>query len=76
MVILRRLDSGHVRYCDDEIWCRTLEKVLPENHLKRESQCSFSIIIKGVKILVTNDWAIDNPNFISNTDYMLKHNLY
>lgn len=75
MVIVHRPDLNRTMYCDDKIWYKTLKKVLPENHLERVSQCSFSIIIKGVKFVVTNDWSIDNPKFISNTDYMLKHKL-
>lgn len=75
MVVVHRPDLNRTIYCDDNIWYKTLKKVLPENHLKRESECSFSITIKGVKFVVSNDWAIDNAKFISNTDYMLKHNL-
>lgn len=75
MVIVHRPDLNRTMYCEDKYWFKTLKKVLPENNLKRESECSFSIMIKGVKFVVTNDWAIDNAKFIGNTDYMIKHNL-
>ena len=75
MVVVYRPDIDKYIKCEDKYWFKTLKKVLPENHLKRESQCTFSLIIKGVKFVISNDWAIDNAKFISNTDYMLKHNL-
>ena len=75
MVIVHRQDTNRTMSLPDEFWLKTLIKVTPENQLKRISSGTFSIVIQGVKFIVSNDWAIDNQHFTFNTDYMLKHNL-
>ena len=76
MIMVHRPDINRTIYCDDKYWYKTLKKVMPENKLKRLSTCSFSIEIKGVTFIVSNDWQVDNANFVSNTDEMLKRNLF
>ena len=75
MVTVYRPDTGESMQIPDKYWLATLVKVTPKNQLKRISSDTFSIVIKGVKFIVSNDWAIDNQHFTFNTDYMLKHNL-
>ena len=68
-------DTGKSMQVLDKYWLATLVKVTPENKLKRISSGTFSIEIKEVKFIISNDWAIDNQHFTFNTDYMIKHNL-
>lgn len=75
MVTVYRPDTNRSMQLEDKYWLATLVKVTPKNKLERISYSTFSIVIKGVKFIVSNDWAIDNQHFISNTDYMIKHNL-
>ncbi len=75
MVTVYRPDTGESMAVSDKYWLATLVKVTPKNQLKRISSGSFSIVIKGVNFIVSNDWAIDNQHFTHNTDYMLKYNL-
>ena len=75
MVTVYRPDTGETMQIEDKYWLATLVKVTPKNKLERISSNTFSIIIKGVKFVVSNDWEIDNQHFTFNTDYMIKHNL-
>lgn len=75
MVTVYRPDTGESMQIADKYWLATLVKVTPKNKLVRISSNVFSIVIKGVKFVVSNDWAIDDQHFTFNTDYMIKHNL-